>query len=418
MAYNFKRQAIATDTNLRQFVIENGFNLNDPYENDDGGSNNNKHNCAAVEYQQQRHRQDSLMATPTNHLPFIMKSEPVDYEIMSDITIETNTETAYDSGLNTSASCASLNHQPLHTNQQQSQSTLFVLPQSSMVQLNNNLLGRTNIGNSSDREFISNYLPAASITDDEQQLSLPQQRSGSYVDLLDAKNGYSNSPALIVANVKSKCIDLSESPKTDEDDETPPPVNVLPKPQPIKVKRKRNRELHSIASYWGSSGSASGSASGSGIILSSSANRKDVDGYALRRHRDMNKIPKNTKNGIVKQGNDEVINPAANRLRQRIKTELLSQSLPADILLNSSNPNRRLKDNIDVTKKSSPAIIRQPQKKSKIASTDHDAAAAVGKDRNNKLIREKTNKIKLQQKQPSAPANISKFEFKAFKRNT
>lgn len=139
VAYQFKTLAVEIDAKHQQYLIENGVNLS---------PNSDNSTLHSVE---QRTLERSLAIRPlqfpsslANHQHRrLIKSEPTDYEIMSDITIDTNTDLLEDfsrNGINSSAS-----NQPFGT--------------SNMVCVSDLDLLRSN--GDSDIEFINNCLPSS-----------------------------------------------------------------------------------------------------------------------------------------------------------------------------------------------------------------------------------------------------------------
>lgn len=141
VSYQFKTLAVEIDGKHQQYLIENGVNLSP-----------NSDNSSTAHSVEQR----TLERTSTTMRPLtfpvslsnlqqhrrLIKSEPTDYEIMSDITIDTNTDLLEDfsrNGVNSSAS-----NQPFGT--------------SNMVCVSDLDLLRSN--GDSDIEFINNCLPS------------------------------------------------------------------------------------------------------------------------------------------------------------------------------------------------------------------------------------------------------------------
>ncbi|KAJ6642039.1 hypothetical protein Bhyg_06985 [Pseudolycoriella hygida] len=104
VAYNFKTLALEIDGKHHQYLIENGFNLSP-----------NSDNSTLLSLEQRAIERCSTSVRPIT-FPVnlsniqhrrVIKSEPTDYEIMSDITIDTNTDLVDDfsrNGVNSSAS--------------------------------------------------------------------------------------------------------------------------------------------------------------------------------------------------------------------------------------------------------------------------------------------------------------------------
>lgn len=127
VAYNFKRNSVESDIKIRQYIIEYGMsintnqssvansnnllvpasNFNAPPSPSSSSSGLNLHNgINGIINNNYSHTVDqSMTRTATEPFPFpispfIIKEEPVDFETLSDITIETNTEIANDYRLN------------------------------------------------------------------------------------------------------------------------------------------------------------------------------------------------------------------------------------------------------------------------------------------------------------------------------
>lgn len=136
----------------------------------------------------------SLGSNNFQHRPFIpvqIKSEPIDYEILSDITIDTNTET--DDGIfnnrNCGGTCTAFSN---NFNSESTQSPHSVhVPSQSMVRLNDNNFLRSTT--TSDMDFMKNYLRSSTLINDEH----------SSIDSMAISPTISDTATLVVANVKS-----------------------------------------------------------------------------------------------------------------------------------------------------------------------------------------------------------------------
>lgn len=184
VAYNFKKNAIQSDIKLRQYLIEYGVGIF-PYNGINNGNvpllrtsnslmpinsairpavekpraqNNNESNNGNIS------TNGSNTLRPFPVMPLIIKEEPIDYETMSDITIETNAE-AYDGQYNDDNRARNSNTVPQHNNHRQE---ILVTPTSShsMVTLNDKSLLISTSTPNSDGDFISAYLPTPSSTND------------------------------------------------------------------------------------------------------------------------------------------------------------------------------------------------------------------------------------------------------------
>lgn len=273
VAYNFKRQAIATDTKMRQYIIENGFELT---KNSTSHHVNNLHDDSRMKVistpsiSDYQHRPDFPV------MPLIIKTEPFDYDILSDITIDTNTE-AYTGGGSNENSLSNVT--PFAQYNQMSN-----VPQS-MVRLNNiHLLSTANAD--SDNEFINNYLPIQTLNRDSPSVSL----DSSYSPKVSTSE-----LGLIVANAKiSKTTDsgnASAASSKSEDRFVPP----------TRSKSEVSSEAPKV------------------LKLRS----HDVPNTAIGR-RNGNKERPNYSETVKRK---RLINPA-NHLQKKIKLEKLSQSLP------------------------------------------------------------------------------------------
>lgn len=143
VSYQFKNLAVEVDGKHQQYLIENGLNLSPNSDN----SNSTVHSVeqrTTLERSSATVRPLTFPVSLSNLHRRVIKSEPItDYEIMSDITIDTNTDLLEDfsrNGVNSSAS-----NQPFGT--------------SNMVCVSDMDLLRSN--GDSDSEFINNCLPSS-----------------------------------------------------------------------------------------------------------------------------------------------------------------------------------------------------------------------------------------------------------------
>lgn len=319
VAYNFKRKAIATDTKMRQYIIENGFELTKNSTNQQVNSLHDNSRMKVIstpsisEYQHQS-------AFPV--MPLIIKTEPFDYDIMSDITVDTNTE-AYTGGGSNENSLS--NGTPFAQYNQMS----TVPP--SMVRLNNmHLLSTANAD--SDNEFISNYLPIQTLNRDSPSGSLNSSYSPK-VSVSDL--------GLIVANAKSsKKTDSghASAASTKSEDRFAPPAR-----SKIQVSTLAPRVLKLRSQ----------------VVQSTATGR-----------RNRNKERPNYSETVRRK---RMINPA-NHLQKKIKLEKLSQSLPVE------NKTRRVskhsKEDVKlVTGRSTPSTAAKSTKNTKKDAIDHNQNA-------------------------------------------
>lgn len=165
VAYNLKKNAVQSDIKLRQYIIEYGMNVT---------SYTTCINTVSIV------RQPSILMpatqnyatapAPTNNqnkniseprpfsvMPVVIKEEPIDYEAMSDITIDTNTETCEDSTLQfVQNQCRSS-----IIARRKEKSVTPLLPNSMVAVGDRSLLISAP---NSDGEYLSAYLPTPSST--------------------------------------------------------------------------------------------------------------------------------------------------------------------------------------------------------------------------------------------------------------
>lgn len=216
VAYNLKKNAIQSDMKLRQYMIEFGINVT------------SYTTCSINTLSVIRPPAMILPATTTSesvtittaksttvapqppppqpHRPFpvmpvIIKEEPVDYEAMSDITVETNREPFEDH----------MQHQMNRTNgihsttstSSSSNKSMTPLPVHSMVSVNTKsfLMAPQS---SSDSEYISAYMPTPSSTSNSEQSKKTVQSKPTNKQKNHTENGYRPGP-------KSKAKQVSEN---------------------------------------------------------------------------------------------------------------------------------------------------------------------------------------------------------------
>lgn len=326
---------------------------------------------------QNTEQREKSTPTPTNNngyplrpfavVPFVIKTEQPDIEIMSDITIDTNTEgddgrassgyhtnSIQNNGTSTPYTMSQFSNEStsLHLQQQPHHQQIFLhssnneytnirntipnLPYvvafnndappatsvgqqimtQSMVQLNDNNLLKS--ATHSDIEFVNNYLPTMSSLNGNStnDFSAYSAHSPSLPKLSNTEIG-----PLIVANAKvTKTISISSkttsSPPTDKESNTTDSIPTCKSPivqksetgpptADAKKRTVRNRELQSIQKI--------------DLTFKPIKLTKFNGAYPLRQK---------TKLNYSMVNRHKVINPA-NRLRQKIKTEMLSQSLPS-----------------------------------------------------------------------------------------
>lgn len=138
---------------------------------------------AAVQMQSQPLIQQPIVQTlrPFPVMPVIIKEEPVDYEVMSDITVETNTEALVEHMRNHRNRTNGI-HSTTSTSSSSNQSST-PLPVHSMVSVNTKSLLLP--PNSTDSEYISAYMLTPSSTSDKTSTSSkPAKRKSSASNLV------------------------------------------------------------------------------------------------------------------------------------------------------------------------------------------------------------------------------------------
>lgn len=178
VAYNLKKNAIQSDLKLRQYMIEFGINVTSyttcsintvsvirppamilpaNATSESVTITTAKSTTVAPPVPQQQTRTFPVM-------PVIIKEEPVDYEVMSDITVETNTE-AFEEHMRNQRNRTN-GHRSLASTSSSSNKSLTPLPNHSMVSVNTKSLVQNG---SSDTEFINAYILTPSTSTNSEQ---------------------------------------------------------------------------------------------------------------------------------------------------------------------------------------------------------------------------------------------------------
>lgn len=167
VAYNLKKNAIQSDMKLRQYMIEYGIGVT-------------SYTTCSINTVSVIHPTPMIMSAPSDPnigscstapksistateqrpfpvLPFIIKEEPIDYEVMSDISIQTG---SFDDHLQCNRNGRTSINVSRNNNNQQQQS-LTPLPSNSMVAVNTKSL-MLSTREASDNEYLSAYIPAPS----------------------------------------------------------------------------------------------------------------------------------------------------------------------------------------------------------------------------------------------------------------
>lgn len=329
VAYNFKRQAIDTDTKLHQYIIEHGLQtIEMPQIQQNNVMQINQNNYTTTK------TTTSISLGPNNfqHRPFIpvqIKSEPIDYEILSDITIDTNTET--DDGIftvrNYGEPCTPFSN---NFNSESTQSPHSVhVPSQSMVRLNDNNFLRSTP--TSDMEFMKNYLRSSTLTND----------GYSSVDSMAISPTISDTATLVIANVKSTTkynTDSTHQSKANESGDSPD-LN------------KENYQKHKSTATLSQPDISDAAKKSKKKGIPYSLLRLMPDGLNLPadqqdikpRRRNKEKLLKIAVNGRLRRNlTEKVINPA-NRLRRKIieEKEKIIQRQTSNRLHNASDARRK-----------------------------------------------------------------------------
>lgn len=237
VAYNLKKNAIQSDMKLRQYMIEFGINVT------------SYTTCSINTVSVIRPPAMLMPATTTSEsvtitaaksttvgpapqvqvqtqplrpfpvMPVIIKEEPIDYEVMSDITVETNTE-AFEERLRNQRNGRN-GRNGIHSTASTSSSSnksLTPLPVHSMVSVNGKSL-LISSQHSTDSEYISAYMQSSNRD--------PSTNGTTTVSVTKQKPG--NTISVAVAKSKSK----SKSPQSSPTTKSPP--------SPIKTTKKRTR---------------------------------------------------------------------------------------------------------------------------------------------------------------------------------
>lgn len=385
---------------------------------------------------------------PFSVLPFMIKTEPTDIEVMSDITIDTNTE-GDDGGASSGYNTNSIQHNGASTPYQYTTDTTTTLQQQtfihgtttttsngysrncipnmpyvvafnndgvinsapqqvqqmmtqSMVQLNDNNLLKS--ATHSDIEFVNNYLPVtSSVANDVLAYSV---HSPSLPPILSSTDG-----GLIVANAKvTKTISVSSKTTSSPPSDTQLPtlqkslsqqtstiVPPISRNEEIKKKLLNNRELQSIQQI--------------DLKLNTKRVKKSIgnSSYGLRQKQKGSNKP----NYSLTSNSKKVINPA-NRLRQRIKTEMLSKSLPVmPPTASNTTVNKRKEDLMDIEdNKSTIELKRAIEKNSKSINSGKSFGAIEKKKTSDKSkIEKKDEKTTSKSKNEIIISNTDRFSF-------
>lgn len=216
VAYQYKTLAVEQDAKHKQYLIENGVN-----------SSPNSDNSTLNSVEQRTPTVARPLTFPANisssHHHRLIKSEATDYEAMSDITIETNTDLVEDlsrNGVNSSAS-----NQRFGT--------------SNMVCVRDLDLLRTN--GDSDIEFINNCLPSsfrhfenpANTVGSHQSTTTTTTATIASKQLVIAASESTNQDTIVTTDEKYKSV---ESIDTEKSKVTAAQVNPLPRKKRKSVK--------------------------------------------------------------------------------------------------------------------------------------------------------------------------------------
>lgn len=169
VAYNLKKNAIQSDLKLRQYMIEYGMNVTS-YTTCSINTVSVIHpspmimpaNSASVSgaATQPKPTSTSTEQRPFPVMPVVVKEEPIDYEVMSDITVETE---SFDDQVQNNGNERISSNGPRSNQQQKS---LTPLPSNSMVAVNSKSL-LLSTREASDSEYISAYMSTPSSSSDQ-----------------------------------------------------------------------------------------------------------------------------------------------------------------------------------------------------------------------------------------------------------
>lgn len=220
VAYQFKTLAVEIDGKHQQYLIENGVN------HSPNSDNSTLHSVEqrTLERLSTTVRPLTLPGSLTN-LPHrrLIKSEPTDYEIMSDITIDTNTDLLEDFPRNGVTSSAS--NQPFGT--------------SNMVCVSDLDLLRSN--GDSDNEFINNCLPSSFR---HFEMENPANAVESHQSTTTTTTTTIASKQLVIAASKSmnqNAIVTSDRQKTHESVVVATKIGVSEQVNPLPKKKRKSR---------------------------------------------------------------------------------------------------------------------------------------------------------------------------------
>lgn len=182
VAYNLKKNAIQSDIKLRQYMIEFGINVTSyttcsintvsvirppamlmpaTTTSESVTITSAKSTTVGPAPQMQVQVQTQPHQRPFPVMPVIIKEEPIDYEVMSDITVETNTEALEERLRNQQRNGRNGIHSTVSTSSSSNKS-LTPLPVHSMVSVNGKSL-LISPQNSSDSEYISAYMQSSKL---------------------------------------------------------------------------------------------------------------------------------------------------------------------------------------------------------------------------------------------------------------
>lgn len=222
VAYQFKTLAVEIDGKHQQYLIENGVN------HSPNSDNSTMHSVEQRTLERLSHSATVRPLTLPGSLSNLqhrrlIKSEPTDYEIMSDITIDTNTDLLEDfprNGVNSSAS-----NQPFGT--------------SNMVCVSDLDLLRSN--GDSDNEFINNCLPSSFR---HFEMDNPANTVESHQSTTTTTTTTIASKQLVIAASKSvnqNAIVTSDRQKTHESVVVATQIGASEPPIPLPKKKRKSR---------------------------------------------------------------------------------------------------------------------------------------------------------------------------------
>lgn len=217
VAYNLKKNAIQSDMKLRQYMIEFGMNVTSytacsintvsvirppallmPTSTTSESVTITTAKSTTVGPTPQVQLQPPPLQQPPSQLhvhrpfpvmPVIIKEEPVDYEVMSDITVETNTE-AFEEHMRTHRNRTNGIHSTTSTSTSSSSNKSSTpLPVHSMVSVNSKSL-LISTQNATDSEYISAYMttPSSNSTKSAVSKSVNKRKSPESISLAVPKS--------------------------------------------------------------------------------------------------------------------------------------------------------------------------------------------------------------------------------------